>query len=163
MPSSTFDSDRVIAFLNDPVVREIERDIAASVGLSVRLGHRDALVRLLVRDMQFNGWTPSLLEQIAREQKSLVIKFGGILLRGEARVPDREEWNSEEGNQQEDAKIGPTLGMSEGFALNYITYLWFLMSECHADLIAHLKCRRIPHAKGFHYRLRKYYASATAT
>ncbi len=163
MPDSTFNSDSVIALLDDPAIMEIERDIAASIGLSVRSVRRDALVSPFVRDMQFEGWTPSLLGQIAREHRSLVIKFGEILLRGEQRVPDREEWNPEEGNQQEGATRGPTLGMGEGFILNYITYLWFLMSDRRADLIAHLKHRRIPHAKGFHYRLRKYYANATTT
>jgi hypothetical protein len=152
----------VAALFRDPRYIELEQQIAQAVSQRILFEYADHVLPPIAKELHDAQLSPPVVEGLLDADLSAVAAFGIALLRGEAEVPDEQEWDPEEGDQQEADSKGEPVGLAPGFALTYLIYVSFLRNDDEVALLKHLKARRIPHATRFLSRLKAYFREARA-
>ena len=160
MNSAALKEEDLRILLTQREFQTIETQIATAVNQPILDDYLNATIPLMVQELCLAQMTLARASNLATEHTALIVAFGVALIRGENRVPEREEWNPSEGNQQRGTRRGPTIGLSRGFSLTYLAYLFFLLGGRTHELLDYLKVRRIPHAKAFQRRLERYFRDA---
>jgi hypothetical protein len=148
---------------DDPIVNEVEKQIATELGLEVYSESKHIIGNLKKKEIEQSMINIEILYSYFTQKKSELIKFGTLLYSGEKNVNDGEEYpKGESVPKSQRPVVLKSHGPGIGFGITYAIYFHFLSNDKLTDLGEYLKTRRIPHFKKFQSRLENYYKKTIA-
>lgn len=143
---------------DNPIVNEVENQIAAELGEKVNNQNKDIIGRLVKNDIDKSMIDRSTLLFYFKEKREKLIKFGILLYKNEIYINDGEEYPKGEVVPKSERPVNlESHGIGIGFAIIYAIYFHFLSNNKIDELSEYLKKKRIPHYKKFLSRLKTYY------
>jgi hypothetical protein len=160
--ATTITAPQVAKLLNNPQLTKIEKQVAKAVRSKVMDYAPEITIPENAKELALAGLDHAQVAALMAEHAKLMTAFSTALFHCEDGRPLEEEWNPAEGNQQDEDNEEEDMGLARGFSLSHLCYLKFLLVDQDAELLRFLKDWRVPKAKPYLGRLKKYYQQARA-